>query len=188
MLSFMTDFRENTHLYKHAILESINHHVFVWIRSWSTDLWCNFLWHTACKQDSSVMAYLELHTYSETYFVCMRSSVIIFAWFVQAKACWKARGSRKRAHHETCTHTHKIAMRAENFTAEITLICMICKNQLILSIFTMLFEDRWDYQGWKRAGLKSVILLSNFQRIFVGKTWLPKHKWKAFDWMEARWV
>ncbi len=37
--SFMTDFRENTRLYKHGMLESIYHHVFVWRISWVTLLW-----------------------------------------------------------------------------------------------------------------------------------------------------
>jgi hypothetical protein len=106
----------------------------------------------------------------------------MYAWFVQAKACRKARGSRKRDHIMRHAHTEKIVIRTEIFTAELALKCMICKNHLMLFLFTRLFEDMWDYQGGKRAGCKSEILLSNLQKILFGKTLLSTYRLDISQW------
>ena len=118
-------FQGKTRLYKHATDDTwINQPPCVGVKEHglqNSD--AKFLQHIACDQDCWVMACLKVHTiqlkvFHLQVFFCHYISLIYTSSLL--KACWKARGFRKRANTMIMRHAHtqKIAIRAE--------ICMAC--------------------------------------------------------------
>ncbi len=102
----MTEFRENTHLYKHGMLESIKHHVFVWKISCITDLWCKLLETNSMQaRQLSYGLYRGAHHTVEAFSLASVLMSLCVCLICIGKSLLESKRIPKMGpYHETCTH------------------------------------------------------------------------------------